>query len=121
MQLPKASSASALQRFDDDRLCLPERITGCLPAIAGATPSDVHVGSRALIVGIVHALFCLAVDADGIGGMTGGILVGILILSHHKALAACLVTAGGVLAVHTDVPLTTQMVLVVGTVLCSTF
>ena len=79
------------------------------------------MGGFALIVGIVHALFCLAVDADGIGGMTGGILVGILILSHHKALAACLVTAGGVLAAHADVPLTTQMVLVVGTVLCSTF
>lgn len=101
---------------------LRKRSAGCLLTVAGTAAFYINVIGMTLIVGIVNALHCLAVNADRGTGMHHGALEGIHPVSLlQKALTAGSVTVMGMLSAHHDVSLAAQMLIVVGTVIHRTF
>ena len=74
----------------------------------------------ALVIGIIDALYCLTVNADGLAGMKHGALEGILPLLN-KTLTAGIITVTGMLAPHHNIPFAAQTILVVGTILYTAF
>jgi len=74
----------------------------------------------ALIIGIVHALFRLAVDADRAAGMLQRTYI-CVIAPLGKALAAGAVTVAGMTASHHDIPLTAIVLLIVTAIFHTTF
>ena len=91
-----------------------------LPAVARATTPDIHMFRMTLVVGIVHALFRLAVDTDCTAGVLQRTYISV-ITSLGKALAAGALTVAGMTATHHDITLAATILLVVTTVFHATF
>jgi len=64
------------------------------------------------IVGIVHTLFRLTVDADGSAGMVEGADIGVA-TPLGKALATGFVTVAGMAASHHDISFTAAILLII--------
>ena len=108
--------------FPDCFLSLSKCGTGSLSAVAGPASLDVHMIRHTLIIAVIDALDCLAVDADGPAGMRQGVTERIPSLSLlRKAFTAGAVTVAGMFAAHHDVSLAAQTVLIIGTIFHNTF
>ena len=73
-----------------------------------------------LIIGIVHTLLRLTVNADRTAGMFQRTCIGIISLLR-KALTACIVTTIRVFAAYHDIPFAAALILIVRTVFHTTF
>lgn len=95
---------------------------GCPLAVAGAAALNVHMVGVAFVIGIVDTFYRFTVNADGSAGMGNGALKGIhTLLLLSEALTAGAVAVAGMLSAHTNVPLTAQMLVIVGTIVYRTF
>ncbi len=103
-------------------LFLPEGGAFRPSAVAGPAALDVDMIRRTLIIGIINAVGCLAVNTDGLAGMGHRALERVHSLPFlREALAAGVVTAAGMLTAHHNISLATQMLLIVGTIIHRTF
>ena len=91
-----------------------------LPAVARATTPDIHMFRMTLVVGIVHALFRLAVDTDCTAGVLQRTYISV-ITSLGKALAAGSVTIAGMTSSHHNIPFTAIIVLIIAAILHTAF
>ena len=72
------------------------------------------------IIGIIHAIRRLTVDADGSARMVKGTDIGIA-ASLGKALAAGSVTIAGMTSSHHNIPFTAIIVLIIAAILHTAF
>ena len=108
--------------FPDCFLSLSKCGTGSLSAVAGPASLDVHMIRHTLIIAVIDALDCLAVDADGPAGMRQGVTERIPSLPLLcKAFTAGALTVAGMFAAHHDISLAAQTVLIIGTIFHNTF
>lgn len=80
---------------------------------------DVHMLCITAIIRIVHALHCLAVDADMLARV-GYCARKTVAASLVKALTAGVVTVAGMFSSHHDIALAAAVIFVVGTIAYST-
>jgi hypothetical protein len=95
-------------------LLLSEGSACGLLTVTGSAALDVHMLCTALIIFVVNALHGFAVDGDGSGRMGKGACHGTSFFP--EAFTTGLILSASMLAAHTDIALTAQTVLIIGTI-----
>ena len=90
--------------------------------VAGAASANVNMSCGTLIVVIVLAVSGLAINADGMAGMSGRISKGIVPFSSlNEAFTAGIIAAAGMPATHHDIALAAEMLVIISAIINGTF
>ena len=92
---------------------------GCLPAVAGAASSDIHMVSSTFVIAVMHTVHRFTVNADGLAWMRDSACKAVA-ASLVKAFTACTITVTGMFPADHNVAFAAAAVFVIGAVCYAT-